>query len=198
MEKVITKVLSLISRTRKNKGGFTLLETVIVATLFAIIGVGLVSTLSAGLKIWSRAKDTGTLSSQAAFTLELVARDLRQSVNMPKIGFTGEGKQLSFLAFSRGSVFKITYKFDDMQKTLVRRREELKTAIDEDLQGEYTEEKFADLDDAQFSYLYFDKVKKDYAWKDVWVKKDGEPPAVRIKMKLGNEECEKTVFIPTA
>jgi hypothetical protein len=192
------KVLSFISRTRKNKGGFTLLETVIVATLFAIIGVGLVSTLSAGLRIWSRAKNTGTSSSLVVFTLELVARDLRQSLNIPKIGFTGEAKQLSFLAFSRGSVFKITYKFDDMQKVLVRRREELKTAIDEDLQGEYIEEKFADLDDAQFGYLYFDKVKKDYAWKDAWAKEDGQPVAVRIKMKLGNEECEKTVFIPTA
>ena len=198
MGKVIMKVLSFISRIKRNKSGFTLLETVIVATLFAIIGVGLVSTLDAGLRIWSRAKDTGTLSFQVAFTMELVAKDLRQSVNMPKIGFTGEAKQLSFLAFSRGSVFKITYKFDDMQKALVRRREELKTAINEDLQGEYTEEKFADLDDAQFSYLYFNKEKKDYAWKDAWVKEDGMPPAVRIKMKLGNEECEKTVFIPTA
>ena len=198
MGKANMKVLSFISRTRKNKSGFTLLETVIVATLFAIIGVGLVGTLSAGLRIWSRAKNTGTLYSQEAFALELVARDLRQSVVFPKIGFTGEAKQLSFLAFSRGSVFKITYKFDDMQKALVRRREELKTAIDEDLQGEYTEEKFADLDNAQFGYLYFDKDKKDYAWKDVWAKEDGVPPAVRIKMKLGNEECEKIVFIPTA
>jgi hypothetical protein len=50
----------------------------------------------------------------------------------------------------------------------------------------------------QFGYLYFDKVKKDYAWKDAWVKEDGQPVAVRIKMKLGDEGCEKIVFIPTA
>ena len=192
------KVLSFILRTRNNKSGFTLVEMAIVAILFAIIGVGLVGTLSAGLKIWSRAKDTGTLSPQLAFTLELVARDLRQSVYVPQIGFTGEGKQLSFLAFSRDSVFKITYKFDDMQKVLVRRQEELKTAIEEDLQGEYTEKKFADLDNAQFRYLYFDKDKEDYAWKDTWAKEDGVPPAVRIKMKSGDEGCEKIVFIPTA
>jgi prepilin-type N-terminal cleavage/methylation domain-containing protein len=192
------KVLSFILRIKKNKSGFTLVEMAIVAILFAIIGVGLVGTLSSGLKIWSRAKDTGTLSPQLAFSLELVARDLRQSVYMPQIGFTGGAKQLSFLAFSRDSVFKITYKFDDMQNVLLRRQEGLKTAIDEDLQGEYTEEKFADLDDAQFRYLYFDKDKEDYAWKDTWAKEDGLPPAVRIKIKLGNEECEKTVFIPTA
>jgi len=192
------KILSFILRIRNNKSGFTLVEMAIVAILFAIIGVGLVGTLSAGLKIWSRAKDAGTLAPQEAFTLELIARDLRQSVYVPQVGFTGEGKQLSFLAFSRDSVFKVTYKFDDMQNVLLRRQEGLKTAIDEDLQGEYTEEKFADLDDAQFRYLYFDKDKKDYAWKDTWAKKGGLPPAVKIKVKLGNEECEKIVFIPTA
>jgi hypothetical protein len=193
------KVLSFILRTKKNKSGFTLVETVIVAILFAIIGVGLVGTLGAGLKIWSRAKDPQGVSPQLAFSLELVARDLRQSMYIPQIGFTGEAKQMTFLAFSRASVFKITYKFDDMQKALVRRQEALKTAIDEDLQGEYTEEKFADLDDAQFSYLYFDKDKEDYAWKGTWAKEDGQlPAAVRVKMKLGNEEYEKTVFIPTA
>lgn len=187
-----------VLKTRKYKAGFTLIEAIIVMTLFAIIGTGLAASLSSGLKIWSRAKNAGIASSEVMLITDLIARDLRQSTYLPQPGFEGKPDRVSFLSFSGDSVCRFIYIFDPAEKKLSRRQEGFESVLEEDIEGKYTEKKVADLDGLEFSYLYYDKDKDEYSWKDEWPKDDGKATAVKIKAKIGNQEYEKTVFIPAA
>ena len=182
---------------KRNKSGFTLIEVLIAATIFAIIAAALMSSFTVGVKIWSRAEKSDIAASDLALDLEIVARDLRQSVYIEQIGFEGDGNQVSFLSFIAQVPYKVTYKFDSSRKLLMRKQEELESAFSEDAQKKYSEKSIAELDDFQLSYFYFDKEEQEYLWKDKWEKPEKVFSAIKITAKLKNEELSKTIFMFT-
>lgn len=179
----------------KNRRAFTLVEVLISAVIFSIIAAALMGSFTAGAKIWSRAQNQDIAASDLALNLEIVARDLRQSVYLEQIGFEGDGSQVSFLSFIAQTPYKVTYKFDSSRKLLMRRQEDLESAFSEDVQEKYSEKAIAELDDFQLSYFYFDTEEQQYLWKDEWEKTEKVFPAIRIKARLKNEELSKTIFM---
>ncbi len=186
-------------RERNRSSGFTLVETLVVLTIFAIIGVGIAGSLAAGMKIWFRAKSASASSLDVLSALETVSRDLRQAVNnIPAVGFEGKAQEISFLTFQGDTAVKVNYKFEATQKALIRREMDLKDALSEKLQGKYKEKQVASLDEFSFGYLYFDQDKEEYTWAPEWKKEQGVFPAVQLKAKLKDEAGTKTVFIPVS
>jgi hypothetical protein len=153
------------------------------------------ASFTSGMKIWSRAEKGDIAASELALDVEIIARDLRQSVYMEQLGVEGDEKQVSFLSFIGGMPYKVTYKFDSGRKALMRRQEDLESAFSEDMAAKYNEKAVAELDDFQLSYLYFDTEEQQYLWKDKWEKPEKAPPAIKIKARLKNEEFAKTVFM---
>jgi len=180
-----------------NRLGFTLVEVLITAVIFAIIAAALMASFVAGANIWSRAEKSDIAASDLALDLEIIARDLRQSVYMEQIGFEGDDNQVSFLSFIAQEPCRVTYEFNSGRKLLMRRQEDLESALSEDAQKKYSEKAIAELDDFQLSYFYFDNEEQGYLWKDEWEKAEKVFPAIRIKAKLKNEELSKTIFMLT-
>jgi|GEM_PF-1504782 len=180
------------------QAGFTLIEILVVITIFTIVGAGIAETFSSGMKIWARAQKAGESSIDVFVAIETIGRDLRQSVNIRSVGFEGREDEISFLTFRDDSAVKVIYKFNPAQKELVCRHIDLKDAFSDDLQGKYkyAEKKVATLDDFSFSYFNFDKEKEEYVWSDEWAKEQGIFEAVKLKARFGDEKDVKTVFIP--
>jgi len=137
-------------------------ETLVVLTIFAIIGVGIAGSLAAGMKIWFRAKSASASSLDVLSALETVSRDLRQAVNnIPAVGFEGKAQEISFLTFQGDTAVKVNYKFEVTQKALIRREMDLKDALSEKLQGKYKEKQVASLDEFSFGSFILTKTKKN-------------------------------------
>jgi len=191
-------------KTREKKqgkaGGFTLVEVLVVAVVFSIIGIGITTSFVSGVKIWRRSEDMARTYNSLILTLEKVSRDLRQSVVMPNIGFEAaagdSAQEFSFPALIGTSIAKITYRFDLQEKTLLRNEVRYEDIISGKQKDNYTEKTMLKLDELQISYLYFDKVNNKAEWQDSWKKEDGVFRLIKLKGKYNGEEFTKIILIP--
>jgi len=181
---------------RRGERGFTLVETVVVATIFAILSAGIAGSFFSGMKLWKRAKDIDFSEYDAILTFEKISRELRQSVEHPSIVFEGEASQISFPTLIGNTIFKITYSFDRQQDALIRGQITQEDIILEEEEEGYTERKVLALDSLVLSYLFFDPQIKKYDWKDEWGKEEGVFSAIKFNTQINGEEFNKTIFIP--
>jgi len=194
--------MRLLRRTskiiQKNRLGFTLVEIIVAVTIFSIIAAAIGSSFVSGLKIWDRARNTDLTRIDFLLTFEKVTRDIRQSVNVPLIGFVGTTTQFSFPVLSDNSIVKVTYRFEPSEKKLICRRSLLKDVSDKCVETGAEEKDMLVLDELAFDYFYYDSDKKIFKWseQDGWIKEQGIPVAVRLRGKFKNAEFTKTTFIP--
>ncbi|MCX5712247.1 MAG: prepilin-type N-terminal cleavage/methylation domain-containing protein [Candidatus Omnitrophica bacterium] len=180
----------------KFSSGFTLVEMLVAATLFAVIGLGIMTSFSSGVKLWNRAKQTDFVRCELLLGFETLARDLRQSMDISKIGFEGTAKELSFPTLAVGKVVKMTYRFDPDSGSFNLSSIAMKDLDSLKKDQVIPERVLFKAQDIVFSYLYFDKEKNSYAWAESCPKDKGRFSAIKIQAKLKGEELEKTVFIP--
>lgn len=187
---------------RSNHGcptkGFTLLETLLAITIFSFIAVGIATSFFSGMKLWGRAANTDFGKNFIMLSFESISGALRQSIDMPAIGFEGGASSLSFPAISKDSVVKVSYLFDGAKKMLSRKETSLKDIIGEDTVNSPISKDIVSLDEFHIQYLYRDPLNKNLEWRGSWKKEDGIFIAVRFTGKAHNEEFRKTVFIPIA
>ena len=187
--------------------GFTLIETMVVATIFSFIALGIAASFISGMKIWARAQNIDFSKYNNILTLEIISKELRQGIKDPAIGFEIKVDEFSFPSLIGNSIVKITYKFDSEKKILLRRQVDLESII-KDLEADKEQEKvvLSSLEEFFLSYFYpyFDKEKGClvYIWKEVkdtkdeWAEAQGIFTAIRLKGKTKGEEFSKTIFIP--
>ncbi len=175
---------------------FTLIETVMVATIFSIIAMGLGSCFLAGMKIWQRVKNINLAQYDTVLSLEKISRELRQSQDLTTIGFTGKANEVIFPILTGNSILKVTYRFNPEEKSLIRGQVDLKYILEGKEEEKYSEKKFASLDEFSLSYLKFDSEKEEYVWVQDWAKELGIFAAIKLQGKLKGEEYNKTIFIP--
>ncbi|MCP4651352.1 MAG: prepilin-type N-terminal cleavage/methylation domain-containing protein [PVC group bacterium] len=184
-----------IHHSLDTKHGFTLVEMLIVVTIFAIIGVGVASSFFAGMKLWDRARNVDFTQSNALLSLDLIGRELRQAVNMPDFYAEGTSDELSFVTLNN-SIVEVTYRFDAGQKVLLRSE----AGIDSFFEGSESiaspEEEVLLIDEVSFSYSYFDEETESYETVDIWEDQEDIFDAVMMKIKIKDYEFTKTVFIP--
>ena len=191
----------------KSKKGFTLVEILVVATIFSFIGLAIATSFLSGIKIWDRARNTDFLKYNNLLTLEMITKELRETIDYPLIGFEVKAGELSFPTLISDSVVKVTYSFDSEKKTLLRKQLDLKDIISNKEQENIKEKiVFNPLEEFSLSYFYHyfdtDLNREVYAWKEVkteldaWTKEKGIPLAIKLQGKVKNDSFSKTVFIP--
>lgn len=185
-------------RTPMGKKAFTLIETVVVMTIFSFLALGIGACFISGMKLWERSKDINYLRNDCIFTLEKIARELRQCVDVPEIGFKGQVAQISFPSVVFGRVVKVGYKFDLQEKVLIRTEADLKDVIDEKEKDNTRESKISGLENFSFSYFTEDEEKKEYSWADFWAEERKVFPGVKLDTEVKGEKLSKTIFIPIA
>jgi len=170
---------------------------VMAATIFAIIAAAIGASLYSGIKIWDRARNVDFAKANLLLDLEVIARELYQSADIPQIGFEGKAQEFYFPSLAGNSVVKIVYKFDPSDKTLYKAKVSLKDILaDKDKKPEeYQGEKVLSLDDFSAAYYTYDTVKKIYLWTDNWPKEKGMFGALEIRCKFKNETFSKKIFI---
>lgn len=178
---------------------FTLVEALVVLTIFVIISIGISGAFVSGVKIWNRAKNTDISKAMFLLNMEAVARELRQSIDAGMIGFEGNAHKVSFPAPVKNSVMKITYEFDAENNALVRAQ----VALADLIAGKGEEEQSITTSNAltqveEISFSYFGRRDAVYGWAQTWQKDKGAFTAIRLQGKFNGEEFVKTVFIPVS
>lgn len=193
------KSLPHISILKKKNKAFTLIEILLAMTIFAFIGIGIATTFFSGIKLWQRATSGADLwRNDMILSLEAVSKDLRQSLDIPAIGFEGNSKTFSFPVVSGDNIVMTSYSFDAGAKVLARSQAMYKDILEEKINVSTSVKDIVSLDEFSAQYLKADKDAKTLEWKDEWKKEDGIFAAVRFKYKAHNEEFQKTIFVPIA
>ena len=185
--------------------GFTLVEILIVATIVSILAAGLGSSFVSGMRLWGRAQQRDTASLNGWFALEVMARELRQSLEVPFATFEGSARELSFPATINDAVVRVTYVYDGYEKRLQRREVGLNDLLEEKLEPEVKERVlFWPAEDVTIEFATFDPIQdedgavKGYEWTDAWEEDDGLPAAIRLTIKIRHATLTKTILLPIA
>ncbi len=189
---------------QKNRRGFSLVEVVMVAVIFSIIGIGIAGSFISGVKLWRRAQEMSGIYSELILTLEKVSRDVRQSVNVAVIGFEAttqesmgnKASEFSFPALVRDSVIRITYRFDPLEKKLFRGEVLLKDILSGSQKDRYSEKEVMKVDELKIDYYSYNTTTKTGGWQESWKKEDGIFRLVRLSGKYNGEEFTKIILVP--
>jgi len=184
------------NRCRGAKKGFTMVETLVVATLFSIVGLGIATSFISGMKLWNEAKNMGFSKYMFLLDMETVSRDLRQSIDLPTIGFEGSSQKVSFPALSGDSIVRVTYELVPDENALLRTEVNLEDIIAGKEQEKFAEDKIASWGDLSLTYFWFDEEEQAYVWVDNWEKEQGIFSAIKIETSFENEQITKSIFIP--
>lgn len=185
--------------------GFTLVEILVVATIVSFLAAGLGSSFFAGMRLWGRAQQRDTASLNAWFALEVMAKELRQSLEVPFAKFKGGARELSFPAAINDAIVRVTYVYDGYEKRLRRREVGLKDLLEKKLEPETKERVlFSPAEDVVIEFAKFDPnqdeggLVKGYEWTDTWEEDDGIPAAIRLTIKTRHATLTKTILLSIA
>ncbi|MFH1355002.1 MAG: prepilin-type N-terminal cleavage/methylation domain-containing protein [Candidatus Omnitrophota bacterium] len=199
----------LVWKQKANKGlaplerrteltGFTLVELLIAASIYAIVSIAVYSTFSTGMNIWRRAKEVNLEQSRIAIKLERLSRELRQTFNFSEIRFLGTEEEISFAQVQDSGIVRMSYAFDQGDDALLRSIDTLVDILQGLPEGSEPEEYIEEIEALKFSYFYFDLAENLYLWTEVW-DQIGLPLAVKLEITTEDEKTYvRTVFIPTA
>jgi prepilin-type N-terminal cleavage/methylation domain-containing protein len=183
---------------RKNRHrGFTLIETLVVVALFAIISVSLFSSFSMGMKVWKWAVSPNASHRKSLLALERLSTELRRTFNYSRIGFFGEKEGISFANIVGGRIYNISYTTNGSDKGFYRQSRSMQEIL-----GMENETKFRKIvpsvKDATFAFYGFDNEKGHADFLDAWnYSRSGLPAAVKVSLELEDGETfEKIILIP--
>ncbi|MFC1699423.1 PilW family protein [Candidatus Omnitrophota bacterium] len=180
----------------KNRLGFTLLETILVAAIFSVVLLAVYSTFSQGLVLWQRLSGK-TPQADVNIFLEKISFDLRNSFGFAGIYFNGTRDEISFATLvpmpledeqNALSVGEVGYIFDQAAKSLGRwQRNYSQVFLEEDRQLRNLVNNVSSL---RFQYYFFNPEQDVYLWMDHWKQQPDDekeqmlPYAVRIELSF--------------
>ena len=174
--------------------GFTLIELLIVICVMATVMLAVYSCFRAGMQLWQRCQSLNQAEFKMALGLQKLSSQLRQAVDFPPVGFQGSKTNFSFPALDGTQIIRVSFVFEPGQKKL--QGSEVRYAGINQIAEEKTF--IASLEQADFTYYYFDRPTQQYRWKEEWHDSEGIPLAVRIDLKYKGGHQVATVFIPIA
>ena len=153
-------------RFNKSFKGFTLIEVLLVCSLFSLAGVMIYYSFSNGLKLWRRAQFIQK-EEFIQIAMDKMGQDLRQAIYFSKIKFEGQENKIKFAGFvmtlpdtqsSRGEegmidqIGAVGYEFDALEKKLLRKQADYAHAIKNDLSQ--TQVALKDIDEVKFNFIF--------------------------------------------
>ncbi len=187
------------------KGGFSLVELLLVLSLAPIIFFAVYSNFSAGVQLWQRLQVATPEEDQAIFRLK-TQRDFQNVMHYESMPFLGEKDELSFAAGieaddglgGKRAIGQVRYFYDESARAIARETKDF-TQIYKEAPGQ-TVLLARDVGSFEAAYLVKDPLAKKYEWKDEFrPEKPGElPMAVRLiyTAQGSSENTEQTFFIP--
>jgi type II secretion system protein J len=207
-----------------NSRGFTLMETLLAVTLFAIVMTSSMGIFSMGLQIWKRSQGQALQERKVLLAMEKMGQAVREAVKIKvvpaaglesdqELDFEGDNNSFSFpsvVTFSgkKGNLLtqygKTTFRWDSKTRTLCR---SLEGASDVYLKKKPECATLAqEIQTFKMRYWVYDGIGDSYSWYDSWEYKDSLPQAVSVsidfvpRLKNGQvglkKHYEKTFVIP--
>ncbi|MFH1459363.1 MAG: type II secretion system protein [Candidatus Omnitrophota bacterium] len=173
----------------------TLIEMIIVMTIFSVIGAAIATSFMAGMRIWGRVNNRDFKHNFILLEIESIARRIRQSIGIKEVECFGKAREFSFLTFKADHIIRVTYIFDAENKQLLLTEETLAAVLSKQEAAIAPAEKIFELEDLTFNYFLYDHEKKQYSWADSWGSDKEILAGVKIKLKFKNDEITKTIFM---
>jgi len=199
------------------KKGFTLIELMMAASILSLIGLAILTTFGAGLRVYERVQSYGGVqAAEALLSLEEIEQNLRNTFPHSAIKFSGDTQSIAFPALIEtiemvgdeeqavSSVGQVSYylsETDEEESILAIERWDYSKATEGAQAGEGRSNTLAFIENIEFSYYFFDEKSGVYGWKDSWDKEEENfPVGVSIKMTFQDDgrdvQLARTVFIP--
>lgn len=204
---VVRHALCVLRNTHyaiRNAKGFTLIESLVVVSILAMITLAVYASLSAGSGIWIRVNKSA--GERVLFlSWEKMQKDIRNTFNFEAIGFTGKKKEISFPGLvsirDKGGklhqeVGRIRYYYDDKCRCLCLSRiayADLLKNAEAKCQKEI--ERVKDV-----AFEYYNPHTGTGRDKGLWIsdwEQGGRPPAVKFKVVTqDNNEKQFATLLP--
>jgi len=184
----------------KKRGGFTLVELLVVTVMLSVICLALYSTFASGARIWQRINRM-SLNEDVNILFDRFSWDIRNSIVFTGLKFTGtQGRfELPTLVMSQALGIQapgmVIYACNG--GTLTRSQKDY-SQIYQDTSAP-ARKVMSGLGRCNFTYYQYDNKLKQFGWVDEW-EGQGLPFAIRMELKMGLDEnatnFTKTVTLP--
>ena len=179
------------------KGGFTLIEILVVMAIFGVIFASLYSGYSLGMHVWRAFCKGGVAADRHLWLgLEKIAKDVKSIFICDTIKFEGEDDSISFPSVQGHEIMQVEYFYKKGKKTLYLTKTKYADLLEEKESKEKRE--VFKAENLEFSYLYFDPDKNTFYWSSDWLLEDELPKAMRLEFESNGKEIKKLIFIPAA
>lgn len=181
-------------RSSSCRNAFTLIELLIVVSIMSIV-IGVIGAcLSGGIRVWDSARVFNDLEADAFIALNILEKDIRNSLSVYAVGFDGKESSVAFPAYidsedGRG-IGRVNYEFDQVKHALLR--------VESSWQGRdgRSELLLENVKDLSFTYYQV----STSAWNSVGETVTNFPDKVGVKLLLGRGEreveIERSVLLP--
>ena len=164
-------------RSRYVRDGFTLIEMLIVVSLFSLVSLAIYTSIASGLNVWDRSRGR-IIEEDIAIFFDKISMDLRNSFFYSKIEPVGSKNRFSFpcrvwvpadsrLGLAKGEYVeqlgKVEYFFDRNKHQLIRRIANYSQALADDYGS--SQALLNRVEDVYFRYFYFWDNKEVEAYK---------------------------------
>lgn len=194
--------------SERRAGGFTLVELLIVMTLFGMMSVALFGGLRFGTRAWEAGATRGEMLSQTEIVQGLIRRQLGEVIlptargeqDLEPITFAGDADSLEFSSYfpaHRGvggrNHFRLALLPDgehlrlDLAWRLYRADGSLYVDPNQEDDGEPGEERslLEDIESAEFRYFGSEDPDREPEWRDSWDFEEQLPELVALKIVFG-------------
>ncbi len=183
------------------KQGFTIIELLVVVTIFSVIMVTIYGVFYAGLVVCRRNDDVPLQERKIIMNMERLADDLRQvsyviDFNMEGLLLNGDSQTLAFVSLSDGDLGHCEYKFNPINNKLTLTRSQIDREDEKlDVGKPRILMQDEDINSFSFSFLGFDAEVDEYFWAEEWAEEEKLPLAVKAEMYYGDQVYTKRVSI---
>ena len=197
----------------KNQKGFTLMEVIIAATLFAVIISSAYGIFSMGIQIWRRTQGRSLEDRRIILAFERMGRDIRQCLRLPEqseglgkrvLTFQGDATSFEIPGFvqfvnkRKQEMIQpgtIRYEWDRSKNSLCR---QALSTTDHYLRRSPDCAVIAGaIKKARFEYLMYNTFTKGYSWYDDWKSDDGLPQAIKVTIEMMPNKQLRAFIKPT-
>ena len=172
---------------RSGSFGFTLIELLIVVAIMVVIVSVIGACLSAGIRVWDSVRVFNDLESDAFIAMDIMEKDIKNSLSVYAIGFDGKHSAVSFPTYittdNGRSIGSVTYEYDESRRFLLRIE---RSWQEHDLREERLLE---NVDGVDFTYYNM----SDSVWQNVDGAVTNFPDKVAVKLLLVNGEKEVAI-----
>lgn len=180
------------------KKGFTLVEVLVVAALFGLLGITLVTSFSTGVNVWKKAAGLTYAHRQAIVGLERLSLEFRRVLDYPPVGFFGTDARCHFANVAADGVRNISYRYGDAEGCLLRSSRNLTAEEPDGSEEDRERQVIGEIGNFTLAYFGLNQETGKFEFMAEWNStSQGLPRAVRVSFDAqGGRRFEKTIPIP--